>query len=100
MFANHRQRPSIRQPGACLPLLLAMVLMVPFGGAAMAVNKPTTVLKPPVQSAATGSLKTSRQALLKQRNSVITPITRHPGKIVGASTGAPKTIVTKRILPK
>jgi hypothetical protein len=100
MCVDHRQQPSTRQPGAGLALLLAMALMLPLGGAAMAVNKPTTVLKPPVQSAATGNLKTTRQALLKQRTSLISPSTHRPGKIVGVTTRPPKTIVTKRFLPK
>lgn len=90
-----------------------MVVMVCLSYGALAANKPatpavtappsvpTTVLKPPVQSAGTGSLKTSRQALLKERTgSVVGLSNRHPGKIVGASTLAPKTIVTKRFLPK
>jgi hypothetical protein len=112
MCADHRQPPPTRQPGHRLALLLAMVVLVSFSHRAIAANKPTTaatavppsvpatVLKPPVQPAATGSLKTSRQALLKQRNSVIGPNTRHPGKIIGASTRPSKTIVTKRFLPK
>jgi hypothetical protein len=83
-----------------MAVLLALMLMVPFGAGALGATKPTTVLKPPVQPAATGNLKSSRQALLKQRTSLFGPNTRHPGKIVGATTPAPKTIVTKRFLPK
>jgi hypothetical protein len=100
MYPDQRQQPNARPPAPVLALLLAMLLMAPFGRAALAANKPATLLKPPVQSAATGSLKTSRQALLKQRTSVIGLNTHRPGKIVGASTQAPKTIVTKRFLPK
>ena len=86
-----------------MAVLLAVLLIVPFApGAlgALGATKPTTVLKPPVQSAATGNLKSSRQALLKLRTSLFRANTRHPGKIVGATTPAPKTIVTKRFLPK
>jgi hypothetical protein len=105
MFADLRQPPVPRQPRPGLAWLLAALLIVPCGHEALAATKsatvkPTTMLKAPVQSAATGSLKSSRQALLKQRTSVISPTTRHPGKIVGSSTQAPKTIVTKRFLPK
>jgi hypothetical protein len=54
-----------------------------------------------VQSAATGSLKTSRQALLKERSTTVTGLNnRHPGKIIGTTTPAAKTIVTKRNLPR
>jgi len=105
MHADLRQPPVSRQPRPGLALLLAALWIVPCGHEALAATKPTTVkpatmLKAPVQSAATGSLKTSRQALLKQRSSVISPTIRHPGKIVGTTTQAPKTIVTKRFLPK
>jgi hypothetical protein len=105
MSADLRQAPLSRQPGPGLALLLAVLWLVPFGHEALAATKSTTVkpatmLKAPVQSAATGTLKTSRQALLKQRTSVISPNIRHPGKIVGTGTQAPKTIVTKRFLPK
>jgi hypothetical protein len=105
MSAEQHQPRVSRQPALSLALLLAALLIVPSSQEAQAATKATTVkpptlLKAPVQSAATGSLKTSRQALLKQRTSVISPTTRHPGKIVGTSTQAPKTIVTKRFLPK
>ena len=113
MRADHRQLPPTRQPGARLPLLLIMLIMLPLGEGAVAANKPntagttappavpTSVLKPPVQSAATGSLKTSRQALLKQRTTSVTGLNnRHPGKIIGTTTPPPRIIVTKRNLPK
>ena len=113
MRADHRQPPPTRQPGSRLPLLVAMLIMLPLGDAAVAANKPSTpgtttppvvptsVLKPPVQSAATGSLKTSRQALLKERSTTVTGLNnRHPGKIIGTTTPAAKTIVTKRNLPR
>jgi hypothetical protein len=100
MCSDHRRRLPARQPGPAIAVLLAVALMVPFGAGALGATKPTTVLKSPVQSAATGELKTSRQALLKQRTSLFAPNTHRPGKIVGATTPAPKTIVTKRFLPK
>ncbi len=105
MSTDLLQPPLSAQPALSLALLLAALLIMPFGHEALAATKSTTVkppttLKGPVQSAATGSLKTSRQALLKQRTSVISPTIRRPGKIVGTSTQAPKTIVTKRFLPK
>jgi hypothetical protein len=113
MRSDHRQPPPTRQPGARLPLLMTMLIMLPLGEAAVAANKlstpgttappavPTSVLKPPVQSAATGSLKTSRQALLKQRNTTVTGLNnRRPGKIIGTTAPPPKTIVTKRNLPR
>ncbi len=95
---SHRPAPGVAA-------LLAAVLIAALGEAAPAATNPTTVkptavLKAPVQSAATGSLKTSREALLKQRSSVTGLTGRHPGKIVGATMRAPKTIVTKRFLPK
>jgi hypothetical protein len=104
MSAELRQPPLSRLPTLSL-VLVAVLLTVLFGHEALAATKsptikPSTTLKAPVQSAATGSLKTNRQALLKQRTSVISPLSRHPGKIVGSSTQAPKTIVTKRFLPK
>jgi hypothetical protein len=105
MSADLSQPPLSRQPALSLALLVAVLLTASFGHEALAATKtptikPSTTLKSPVQSAATGSLKTNRQALLKQRTSVISPLSRHPGKIVGSSTQAPKTIVTKRFLPK
>jgi hypothetical protein len=118
MCTDHCQQPptvqpGTRQPGARLPLLLTLLIMLPFGGAAVAANKPTapgatvppsvptSVLKPPVQSAATGSLKTSRQALLKERSgNVIGLNNRRPGKIIGTTKPPPRIIVTKRNLPK
>jgi hypothetical protein len=102
MSADHPKQPITRQPVAAagLALMLAMALLSPLNRGVMAANKPATVLKPPVQSAATGDLKTSRQALLKQRTSVFGLASRHPGKIVGATGKPPKTIVTKRFLPK
>jgi hypothetical protein len=113
MRADHRQPPPNRQPGARLPLLITLLIMLPLSQGALAATKtgtpgtttppavPTSVLKPPVQSAATGSLKTSRQALLKQRTTSVTGLNnRHPGKIIGTTTPPPKIIVTKRNLPK
>jgi hypothetical protein len=113
MRPAHRNRPLTRKPVAGVALLLAMLPLAPLGGAAVAANKPTTpgttvppsvstsVLKPPVKSASTGSLKTSRQTLLKQRTTSVTGLNdRHPGKIIGTTAPAPKTIVTKRFLPK
>ena len=105
MPAALRKPPRSHRPAAGLAGLLAALLLAPLGEAALAATnpttvKPTTVLKAPVQSAATGSLKTSRQTLLKQRASITGLTGRHPGKIVGATIQAPKTIVTKRFLPK
>jgi hypothetical protein len=118
MRPDHCQQPTTRKPrtrlpGARLPLLWTLLIMLPFGAAALAANKPTapgpkvppsvptSVLKPPVQSASTGSLKTSRQALLKERTGSITGLNnRHPGKIIGTTKPPPKMIVTKRNLPK
>ncbi len=105
MSADLRKPLLPRQPALSLASLLAVLLIAPCGHEALAATNPstlksTTMLKPPVQAAATGSLKTSRQALLKRRASVTGFTNRHPGKIVGATTLAPKTIVTKRFLPK
>ena len=113
MLRAHRNQPLTRKPGVGVALLLAMLLLSPLGGAAMAANTPTTpgtsvppsvstsVLKPPVKSANTGSLKTSRQALLKQRTTSVTGLNnRHPGKIIGTTTPPPKIIVTIRNLPR
>jgi len=97
-----------------LTLVLTVPLALPLGRA-MAANAPATVLqsvqpvqplkplKPvqPVLPAASGKAKTTRQALLKQRTTVLNPTVRHAGKIVSGSTAPPpKTIVTRRILPK
>ncbi len=100
---------------------LTLVLTVPLAsplGRTMAANAPATVLqsvqpvqpvqpvhplKPlkPVLPAASGKAKSTRQALLKQRTTVLSPTVRHAGKIVGGSIAPPpKTIVTRRILPK
>lgn len=94
-----------------LTLVLTVPLALPLGRA-MAANAPATVLQPvqplkplkpvqPVLPAASGKAKTTRQALLKQRTTVLSPTVRHAGKIVGGSIAPPpKTIVTRRILPK
>ena len=85
-----------------LTLVLTVPLALPLGRT-MAANAPATVLQPvqPVLPAAGGKAKTTRQALLKQRTTVLSPTVRHTGKIVGGSTAPPpKTIVTRRILPK
>lgn len=100
-----------------LTLVLTVPLALPLGRA-MAANAPATVLQPvqpvqplkplkplkpvqPVLPAAGGKAKTTRQALLKQRTTVLSPTVHHAGKIVGGSAAPPrKTIVTRRILPK
>ncbi|MGA2860597.1 MAG: hypothetical protein ABSF31_02250 [Steroidobacteraceae bacterium] len=97
-----------------LTLVLTVPLALPLGRT-MAANAPATVLQPvqpvqplkplkpiqPVLPAASGKAKTTRQALLKQRTTVLNPTVRHAGKIVSGSTAPPpKTIVTRRILPK
>ena len=94
-----------------LTLVLTVQLALPLGRT-MAANAPATVLQPvqplkplkpvqPVLPAAGGKAKTTRQALLKQRTTVLSPTVRHAGKIVGGITAPPpKTIVTRRILPK
>jgi hypothetical protein len=98
MSSDRRHQPSTRQPPASggLPLVLAVLLALSLGRAIAADTHATLV-----QPASTGQAKTTRQALLKQRTSVVGLHLRHPGKTVGgARTPAPKTIVTKRFLPK
>jgi hypothetical protein len=109
-----------------LTLVLTVPLALPLGRT-MAANAPATALQPvqpvqpvkplqplqplkplkplkpvqPVLPAASGNAKTTRQALLKQRTTVLSPTVRHAGKIVGGSTAPPpKSIVTRRILSK
>jgi hypothetical protein len=76
-------------------LVLALAL-----APALAAAKHPTLVKP-VQPSSTGAAKTARQALLKQRTLSVPHVLPKPGKIVGGTTTpAPKTIVTKRFLPK
>jgi hypothetical protein len=81
--------------GVGLMLLLAALLAL-APGRAIAANTHGTLVQP----ASTGHAKTARQSLLKQRTSVIAPSQRHPGKIVGGGRRQPRTIVTRRFLPK
>jgi hypothetical protein len=98
MSATRRQPPNTRLAGKRrgLSLVLAVVLALPVG-AALADNKHAALLQP----SSTGKAKTARQTLLKQRTNTVTLSKLHPGKTVGGThTPLPRTIVTKRILPK
>jgi hypothetical protein len=104
---------NYRQPILCPPLLSAarspawwarigvMVLL-----AAALELAPTHAMATDAQTKVPRSLGNSqanptRQALLKQRPTVLGSPARHPGKTVGGTgTPMPKTIVTKRFLPK
>ena len=78
-----------------LTLLLAVSLALP-PARAMAANAQTTLLQP----SGSGKLKTTRQALLKGRTTLLGLGQRHPGRSVGGTRAPPpKTIVTKRFLP-
>jgi hypothetical protein len=98
MSADCRPLPNTGLAGKrCgLALLLALWLAVPVGAAA-ADSKHATLVQP----SSTGKAKTVRQTLLKQRTNTVTLSKIHPGKTVGSThTPLPRTIVTKRILPK
>ena len=54
-----------------------------------------------VQPSSTGEAKSARQAVLRERTSVVGVRRARPGTTVGgSSTPRPETIVTKRNLPK
>jgi hypothetical protein len=95
-YLNLRRRTPESVAGiVCLAAALALI-MLPTGEAIAA--KPRATL---VQPSSTGEAKIARQAVLKQRAAVIAQRKPNPGKTVGgATTPLPKTIVTKRILPK
>jgi hypothetical protein len=98
MIADPRHRSAPRQPLASIGavLMLGIVLGLP-AGAALAANPRATLVQP----ASTGNAKAARQRLLKERTTVVGLHQRHPGKTVGgSSTPLPKTVVTKRFLPK
>jgi hypothetical protein len=106
MSAQRRHLPSnrqltIRQPLAARALGLIPVLVLALALApGMAAPKHPTLVQP-VQPSSTGPAKTARQALLKQRTLSVPRTVPKPGKIVGGTTTPPpKTIVTKRFLPK
>ena len=76
-----------------------LVLAFALAPAVAAPKHPTLVQ--PVQPSSTGPAKTARRSLLKQRTLSVPRVVPKPGKIVGGtSTPPPKTIVTKRFLPK
>jgi hypothetical protein len=78
--------------------LAALVIMLGLPAGQAVAAKPRATL---VQPSSTGEAKIARQALLKQRAAVIAQRKPNPGKTVGGTTTPlPKTIVTKRILPK
>ena len=95
-YLNSRQRtPKSVACIACLAAALALI-MLPTGEAIAA--KPRATL---VQPSSTGEAKTARQAVLTERKTVVGVRKPHPGKTVGGTTTPPpKTIVTKRFLPK
>jgi hypothetical protein len=89
------ERLTARAPALMTALVLTLAL-----GPALAAPKHPTLVKP-VQPSSTGAAKTARQALLKQRTQSVPRVVPKPGKIVGGTTTpTPKTIVTKRFLPK
>jgi hypothetical protein len=106
MSAERRHLPSHRQPTShqslaarALGLIPVLVLALALAPAVAAPKHPTLVQ--PVQPSSTGPAKTARQALLKQRTLTVPHVVPKPGKIVGGTTTPrPKTIVTKRFLPK
>jgi hypothetical protein len=116
MSAERRHLPSTTQPTGGQPtlgqpttgrrltahapaLMTALVLTLALAPALAAPKHPTLVK--PVQPSSTGAAKTARQALLKERTKSVPRTVPKPGKIVGGTTTPPpKTIVTKRFLPK
>jgi hypothetical protein len=102
MSVNRRHLATTPQPprrpllGSALMLLVALLLASPAGRVLAANTHPTLV-----QPSSTGEAKAARQALLKQRALAVPRTAHRPGKTVGGTTTPPpKTIVTKRFLPK
>jgi hypothetical protein len=88
-----RQRP-LSSFGLTLLLIAALALPV---DRAMAATPHVTLVRP----SSTGDAKTARLAVLKQRTTLVGVHKAHPGTTVGGSSAPrPKTIVTKRFLPK
>jgi hypothetical protein len=95
--------PTTTQPtarrglvGSALMLLVAL-LLAPIPGRVLAANTHPTLVQP----SSTGEAKAARQALVKQHLLAVPRTLRRPGKTVGGTTTPPpKTIVTKRFLPK
>jgi hypothetical protein len=78
--------------------LLGLALLVGSASSpAMAAHPPMILAQP----SSTGAAKTARQKLVKQRMTALNTTPRHPGKIIGGgTTPPPRTIVTRRFLPK
>jgi hypothetical protein len=92
---------TTRQPRAARALALIPVLALALALAPALAAAKHPKLAQPVQPSSTGAAKTARQALVKQRTLTVPRTVPKPGKIVGGSTTRPpKTIVTKRFLPK
>jgi hypothetical protein len=101
MTAEPQTQSAHASPGAAAAravYLLGLALLV--GSApnpAMAAHPPMTLVQP----SSTGAAKTERQKLVKQRTTALNTTPRHPGKIIGGgTTPPPRTIVTRRFLPK
>jgi hypothetical protein len=80
--------------------LLGLALLV---GSASSPAMAATAHPPMIlaQPSSTGAAKTARQKLVKQRTTALNTTPRHPGKIIGGgTTPPPRTIVTRRFLPK
>jgi hypothetical protein len=104
MFGDSRHEPAARRatvshparPALLVAVLAALVLAL-AAVQAFATNTHPTLVQP----AATGQARAARQAVLKQRAATVPQSARKPGKTVGGtSTPHPKTITTKRNLPK
>ena len=109
MYCDSQREPAWQRPVtvtyAIQPAVLvavfvrvfAALLLVLPAAPALAANTHATLVQP----AATGEARAARQAVLKQRSTNVPATARKPGKTVGgARTPLPKTVVTKRILPK
>lgn len=90
--------PCSRAPWVRLGVLLLLAAGLDLAPArAIAAGTQTKLVRP----ARNVQANAARQALLKQRAAVLGVAPHHTGKLVGgAGTPAPKTIVTKRFLPK
>ena len=87
---------QLRPARAMMSLLAGLLLGLPAAQLLAATTHPALV-----QPAASGEAKTARKAVLKQRTATVPGLVRHPGKTVGGTgTALPKTVMTKRTLPK
>jgi hypothetical protein len=97
MLLERPKPQTVSPPLAAVGLMLGVAaLLAGAPSRGIAANSSATLVQP----SSSGEAKSAREALLKQRTNVVAVGRRHPGKTVGSSAPPPRTIVTRRFLPK